>query len=316
MTCVSAEGRITPGCPGMWNDPQEAAWRRIVEFVHGYSQAKMCMQLGHSGAKGSTRVAWEGIDQPLEAGNWALLAPSDVRWTDANQSPRPMSRAEMDVVREQFVDAARRADRAGFDMLELHCAHGYLLSAFISPAQNRRTDEYGGSLENRLLYPLEVFRAMRAVWPQDKPMSVRISAHDWIGEAGVTPAEAVEISRAFVDAGVDIIDVSSGQVTKSERPVYGRMFQTPFSDKIRNELGVPTIAVGNIYEVDHVNSILVAGRADLCALARPHQMDPNWTLRAAAQQKFTDAAVPPQYHSGYRQLAINLERAGQMMLLV
>jgi anthraniloyl-CoA monooxygenase len=316
MTCISPEGRITPGCPGMWNDAQEQAWRRIVEFVHAHSEARMCMQLGHSGAKGSTRVAWEGMDQPLEAGNWTVVAPSDVPWSEANQAPRPMSRAEMEVVRNQFVDAARRVDRAGFDMLELHCAHGYLLSAFISPTQNRRTDEYGGSLANRLRYPLEVFRAMRAAWPEEKPMSVRISAHDWVGDTGVTPAEAVEISRAFVDAGVDIIDVSSGQVTKAERPVYGRMFQTPFSDKIRNELGVPTMAVGNIYELDHVNSILVAGRADLCALARPHQIDPNWTLRAAAQQKFADAPVPRQYHSGYRQLAINLERAGQMTLLV
>ncbi len=215
-------------------------------------------------------------------------------------------------MRDEFVDAARRGERAGFDMIELHCAHGYLLSAFISPTQNRRRDEYGGSLENRLRFPLEVFRAMRAVWPEHKPMSVRISAHDWAGDDNVTPKEAVEIARAFVEAGVDIIDVSSGQVTKAEKPVYGRMFQTPFSDRIRNELGVPTMAVGNIYEIDHVNSILAAGRADLCALARPHQMDPNWTLRAAAEQKHAEPPVPVQYQSGYRQLSINLERAGQM----
>ncbi|HWA63925.1 MAG TPA: bifunctional salicylyl-CoA 5-hydroxylase/oxidoreductase [Caulobacteraceae bacterium] len=316
MTCVSPEGRITPGCPGLWNDVQEGAWRRIVDFIHGQTGAKACVQLGHSGAKGSTRVAWEGIDLPLTQGHWPLLAPSDVAWSDDNQRPRPMTRADMDSVREQFVEATRRAARAGFDMVELHCAHGYLLSAFISPTQNRRTDDYGGSLQNRLRYPLEVFRAMRAAWPEDKPMSVRISAHDWVGEAGVTPAEAVEISRAFVDAGVDIVDVSSGQVTKAERPVYGRMFQTPFADKIRNEVGVATIAVGNIFEVDHVNSILVAGRADLCALARPHQMDPNWTLRAAAQQKVDDPPVPLQYQSGYRQLVTNLERAGQMAQLV
>ncbi|WP_337188153.1 bifunctional salicylyl-CoA 5-hydroxylase/oxidoreductase [Phenylobacterium sp.] len=315
MTCVSPEGRITPGCPGLWNDAQAAAWGRIVDFVHTHTDARLCVQLGHSGAKGSTRVAWEGIDLPLGVGDWPLLAPSDVPWSDDNARPRPMTRADMDAVREQFVQATRRADRAGFDMLELHCAHGYLLSAFISPTQNHRRDAYGGSLESRLRYPLEVFRAMRAAWPERKPMSVRISAHDWVGEAGVTPAEAVEISRAFVEAGVDIIDVSSGQVTKAERPVYGRMFQTPFADKIRNELGVATMAVGNIYEIDHVNSILVAGRADLCALARPHQMDPNWTLRAAAQQAFAEPPVPSQYHSGYRQLAINLERAGQMTLL-
>ena len=316
MTCVSPEGRITPGCPGMWNDEQEAVWARIVEFVHVHSEAKICMQLGHSGAKGSTRLAWEGIDAPLTEGAWPVVAPSDVPWSDANQTPRPMTRADMDAVRDQFVAAAERAARAGFDMIELHCAHGYLLSAFISPTQNKRRDQYGGSLANRLRYPLEVFRAIRAVWPEDKPMSVRISAHDWVGAAGVMPAEAVEISRAFVEAGVDIIDVSSGQVTKAERPVYGRMFQTPFADKIRNEVGVATMAVGNIYEIDHVNSILVAGRADLCALARPHQMDPNWTLRAAAQQKINDPPVPVQYQSGYRQLVTNLERAGQMTLLV
>ncbi len=315
MTCVSPEGRITPACPGLWNDAQEEMWRRIVAFVHGYSGAKICLQLGHSGAKGSTRVTWEGMDKPLTAGNWPLLAPSNVAWTGENTVPTPMTRADMDKVRDEFVGSAWRGDRAGFDMLELHCAHGYLLSAFISPTQNKRTDKYGGTLENRLRFPLEVFQAMRAAWPAHKPMSVRISAHDWAGDDGVTPAEAVEISRAFVSAGVDIIDVSSGQVTKAEKPVYGRMFQTPFSDRIRNELGVPTIAVGNIYEIDHVNSILAAGRADLCALARPHQMDPNWTLRAAAEQKHVEPPVPVQYQSGYRQLAINLERAGQMAML-
>jgi len=312
MTCVSPEGRITPACPGLWNDAQEAMWTRIVDFVHGHSSAKICLQLGHSGAKGSTRVPWEGTDKPLASDNWPLMAPSDVPWTDENAVPTPMTRADMDKVRDEFVAAAERGARAGFDMLELHCAHGYLLSAFISPTQNRRRDEYGGSLANRLRFPLEVFRAMRAVWPEERPMSVRISAHDWVGDDAVTPKEAVEISRAFVEAGVDIIDVSSGQVTKAEKPVYGRMFQTPFSDRIRNELGVPTIAVGNIYEIDHVNSILAAGRADLCALARPHQMDPNWTLRAAAEQKYGEPPVPVQYHSGYRQLATNLERAGQM----
>jgi len=315
MTCVSPEGRITPACPGLWNDAQEAMWRRIAGFVHEYSGAKICLQLGHSGAKGSTRVPWEGMDRPLVTGNWPLLAPSDVAWTDENAVPAPMTRADMDLVRDEFVDSARRGEHAGFDMIELHCAHGYLLSAFISPTQNKRRDEYGGSLQNRLRFPLEVFRAMRAVWPKDKPMSVRISAHDWAGDDNVTPREAVEIARAFVDAGVDIIDVSSGQVTKTEKPVYGRMFQTPFSDRIRNELGVPTMAVGNIYEIDHVNSILAAGRADLCALARPHQMDPNWTLRAAAEQKHAEPPVPVQYQSGYRQLSINLERAGQMAML-
>jgi anthraniloyl-CoA monooxygenase len=315
MTCVSPEGRITPACPGIWNDAQEIMWKRIVDFAHSNSGAKMCLQLGHSGAKGSTRVPWEGGDTPLSVGNWPLIAPSDVPWTGMNAKPKPMTCEDMDRVRGQFVEATKRGMRAGFDMLELHCAHGYLLSAFISPTQNKREDSYGGSLENRLRFPLEVFRAMRAVWPKDKPMSVRISAHDWAGEDNVTPKEAVEIARAFVDAGVDIIDVSSGQVTKAEKPIYGRMFQTPFSDRIRNELHVPTIAVGNIYEIDHVNSILAAGRADLCALARPHQMDPNWTLRAAAEQKFPEPPLPVQYASGYRQLAINLERAGQMAMI-
>jgi anthraniloyl-CoA monooxygenase len=315
MTCVSPEGRITPACPGLWNDAQETMWKRVVDFVHSYSEANICLQLGHSGAKGSTRVPWEGMDKPLASGNWSLMAPSDVAWTDENAVPVPMTRADMDKVHDEFVEAARRGARAGFDMLELHCAHGYLLSAFISPTQNKRDDEYGGSLENRLRFPLEVFRAMRAAWPVERPMSVRISAHDWAGDDNVTPKEAVEIARAFVEAGVDIIDVSSGQVTKAEKPVYGRMFQTPFSDRIRNELGVPTIAVGNIYEIDHVNSILAAGRADLCALARPHQMDPNWTLRAAAEQKHKEPPVPLQYQSGYRQLALNLERAGQMAML-
>lgn len=315
MTCVSPAGRITPGCAGIWNEVQVAAWRRVTEFVHTHTDAKICLQIGHSGAKGSTRVAWEGMDTPLAEDNWPVMAPSAVPWSAENAVPRAMDRGDMDAVRDRFVAAARHARSAGFDMIELHCAHGYLLSAFISPVQNRRTDEHGGSLENRLRYPLEIFVAMRAVWPQDRPMSVRISANDWVGDAGVTPQEAVEISRAFVAAGADLIDVSSGQVTRDEKPVYGRMFQTPFSDRIRNELGVPTMTVGNIYEVDHVNSILAAGRADLVAMARVHQMDPNWTLRAAAEFKARTVAVPRQYVSGYRQLVANLERAGQMMTL-
>ena len=313
MTCVSPEGRITPGCAGMWNDEQTAAWKKIVRFVQDQG-ARMCLQLGHSGSKGSTRIGWEGMDEPLVEGNWPLIAASDVAWSGGNATPRPMTRADMDMVRDQFVESTRRAIEAGFDMVELHCAHGYLLSGFISPTQNRRTDEYGGSLENRLRYPLEVFRAMRAVWPVDKPMAVRISAHDWVGENGVTPREAVEISRAFIEAGVDLIDVSAGQVTKDQKPVYGRMFQTPFSDLIRNEIGCATMAVGNIYEVDHVNSILAAGRADLCALARPHLIDPQWTLRAAAEQRYAAPPLPPQYEGGYRQLATNLERAAQMAM--
>ena len=315
MTCVSADGRITPGCTGIWNDEQALAWKRIVDFVHAQSGAKMCLQIGHAGAKGSTRLGWEGIDEPLDMGNWPLIAASDVPYGPQNQTPRAMTRADMDAVRDQFAEAARRADAAGFDMIELHAAHGYLLAGFITPLQNRRGDDYGGCLANRLRFPLEVFAAMRAVWPADKPMSVRISAHDWVGEKGVTPEEAVEIARAFADAGCDLIDVSSGQSSRASRPVYGRMYQTPFADRIRNELGVKTMAVGNIYEVDHVNSILAAGRADLCALARPHLADPAWTTRAAAELGHPDLAVPAQYRAGFEQLSRNLARAAQMFTM-
>ncbi|QEH80100.1 bifunctional salicylyl-CoA 5-hydroxylase/oxidoreductase [Sphingomonas sp. C8-2] len=315
MTCVSPEGRITPGCTGIWNDAQVAGWRRITDFVHRTPGARICMQIGHSGSKGSTRVAWEGIDKPLDVGNWPVVAPSNVAYSPENQVPVALDRAAMDAIRDQFVEATRRAEAAGFDMVEFHCGHGYLMSGFISPTQNKRTDDYGGSLANRLRYPLEVFRAMRAAWPADKPMSVRISAHDWVGDDGVTPDEAVEIARAFREAGVDLVDVSSGQVSKAEKPVYGRMFQVPFSDQIRNELGVATMAVGNIWEIDHVNSIIAAGRADLCAMGRPHQMDPNWTIHAAAAQQIDDAPVPVQYKSGYFQAKLNASRAGQMAVV-
>ena len=314
MTCVSAEGRITPGCAGMWAPEHVEAWARITRFVHANSAAKMCLQLGHSGAKGSTKVGWEGYDVPLDAGNWPLIAASDVAWSAANQRPRPMTRADMDEVREQFVAATRMAEAAGFDMVELHAAHGYLLSSFITPLQNKRADEYGGSLENRLRFPLEVFRAMRAAWPADKPMSVRISANDWMGELGVTPDEAVAIARAFSKAGADLIDVSAGQTWAECQPVYGRMFQTPFADQVRNEAGVAVMAVGNIYEPDHVNSILASGRADLVALARPHLVDPMWTLRAAAAHGHRDVAVPPPYQAGLAQLARNLRRDAEAAL--
>jgi anthraniloyl-CoA monooxygenase len=312
MTCVSAEGRITPGCAGLYTDEQTVAWKRIVDFVHANSRAKLCLQLGHSGPKGSTRVGWEGYDVPLDSGNWPLMAASDVPWSAANQVPRPMTRADMDEVIDQFVAAVRRGLEAGFDMVELHAAHGYLLSSFITPLANKRTDEYGGSLGNRLRFPLEVFRAMRAEWPAEKPMSVRISANDWMGDEGVTPEEAVEIGRAFADAGADLIDVSAGQTWADSRPVYGRMFQTPFADKIRNEGRVATMAVGNIYEPDHVNSILAAGRADLVALARPHLIDPMWTLRAAAGHDYPGQWVPPPYLGGMAQLARNLQREQEL----
>jgi len=312
MTCVSAEGRISPGCTGMYAPEHGAAWRRIVDFVHSQSGARICLQLGHSGPKGSTRLGWEGNDVPLEAGNWPVMAASDVAWSAANQAPREMTRADMDAVVAQFVAALGMGEEAGFDMVELHAAHGYLLSSFISPLTNRRTDEYGGSLDNRLRFPLEVFAAMRAAWPADKPMSVRISATDWMGEAGVTPDEAVRIGEAFAEAAADLIDVSAGQTWAEARPVYGRMFQTPFADKIRNEGRVATMAVGNIYEPDHANSILAAGRADLVALARPHLVDPMWTLRAAAAQGYRGVRVPPQYLNGMEQLARNLAREAEL----
>jgi len=312
MTCVSPTARITPGCPGLYAPEHVAAWKRIVDFVHAASAARICLQLGHSGAKGSTRVGWEGYDVPLESGNWPLIAAAEVAWSADNQVPRAMTRSDMDLVRDQFVASTKMALEVGFDMVELHAAHGYLLSGFITPLQNRRTDEYGGSLENRLRFPLEVFRAMRAVWPVDKPMSVRISAHDWMGDAGVTPDEAVAIARAFSEAGADLIDVSAGQTWAEAAPVYGRMFQTPFADRVRNEARVSTMAVGNIYEVDHVNSILAAGRADLVALARPHLIDPMWTLRAAAAQGYAGIAVPPPYVGGMTQLARNLAREAEL----
>ncbi|MCR4266974.1 bifunctional salicylyl-CoA 5-hydroxylase/oxidoreductase [Nitratireductor sp. ZSWI3] len=312
MTCVSPEGRITPGCPGFYKPEHEAAWKRIVDFVHRETDAKICAQIGHSGPKGSTQLGWEEMDAPLAGGNWPLLAASEVAWSEKNQTPKAMDRADMDMVRDQFVAAAQMAERCGFDMLELHYAHGYLLSSFISPLTNRRTDDYGGSLENRMRYPLEVFRAVRAVWPEDKPISVRISANDWVGEEGITPADAVEIARMLREAGVDICDVSAGQTSKRARPVYGRMFQTPFSDRIRNETGMATIAVGNIYEPDHVNSILMAGRADLVCLARPHLADPYWTLHAAVALGDREVMWPSPYLPGRDQVYRLAERAEQM----
>ncbi|HEX8620772.1 MAG TPA: bifunctional salicylyl-CoA 5-hydroxylase/oxidoreductase [Allosphingosinicella sp.] len=312
MTCVSAEGRITPGCAGLYAPGHLDAWKRIVDFVHANTRAKFCLQLGHSGPKGSTKVGWEGYDVPLDSGNWPVMAASDVPWSAANQVPRPMTRDDMERVRDEFVAAVRMGLEAGFDMVELHAAHGYLLSSFITPLTNKRSDDYGGSLENRLRFPIEVFRAMRQAWPAQKPMSVRISANDWMGELGVTPDEAVEIGRAFAAAGADLIDVSAGQTWADCAPVYGRMFQTPFADQIRNEGRVATMAVGNIFETDHVNSILAAGRADLVALARPHLVDPMWTLRAAAAHDYRAVHVPPQYLGGMAQLARNLARQAEL----
>ncbi len=308
MTCVSPEGRITPGCPGLYSDTQRDAWRRIVEFVHAQSDAKFGIQLGHAGAKASTRVSWEGIDQPLEEDNWSIVSASRQQYlAGISQWSRAATTDDLREIKAQFVRSTRLAAEAGFDWLELHCAHGYLLSAFLSPLTNHRDDEYGGSLANRLRYPLEVFNAMRAVWPDDKPISVRISAHDWV-EGGITPDDAVQIARAFKEAGADMIDVSSGQVSKEEKPVYGRMFQTPFSDRVRNEAGIATIAVGAISEADHVNSIIAAGRADLCAVARPHLANPAWTLDEAAKLGYFDIAWPRQYQAAKSQLERNYER--------
>ncbi|HEU4460826.1 MAG TPA: oxidoreductase [Methylibium sp.] len=304
MTCPSPDARITPSCPGLWNDAQRDAWKRIVDFVHANSDARIALQLGHAGPKGSTNEPWNGrgADQPLAEANWPLLAASALPYqSGVTAVPRAMDRADMDRVRDDFVAATRRAAEAGFDWLELHCAHGYLLSSFISPLTNRRADEYGGSLANRLRWPLEVFAAMRAAWPRQRPMSVRISAHDWV-EGGITPADAVEIARAFKAAGCDLIDCSSGQVSPLQKPVYGRMYQTPFADRIRNEAGIATMAVGAISEADHVNSIVAAGRADLCAVARPHLANPAWTLTEAARIGWTGIAWPKPYASGKAQM--------------
>jgi anthraniloyl-CoA monooxygenase len=310
MTCVSPSARITPGCTGMYAPEHVSGWRRISDFIHARSGANFCLQLGHAGGKGSTQLGWETMDAPLDDGNWPLIAASPVAWGPDNQVPRAMTRADMDLVRDQFVAATRMAIEAGFDMVELHAAHGYLLSSFITPLQNKRDDDYGSTLANRLRFPLEVFAAMRAAWPAERPMSVRISATDWMGSEGVTPDEAVLIASAFADAGADLIDVSAGQTWSAAQPVYGRLFQTPFSDKIRNEAGLATMAVGNITDPDQANAILLAGRADLVAIGRPHLVDPSWTLRAAAAARFRDQLVPPPYRNGMAQLARTLQRGG------
>ena len=301
MTSPTPEGRITPGCPGLYNDAQAAAFRRIVDFVHTQTSARIGLQLGHSGPKGSTRVGWEGTDEPLADGNWPLMAASALAYGEQNQMPAAITRVQMGLLRDQFVASTRRAAELGFDWLELHCAHGYLLASFLSPLTNQRNDEFGGSLENRCRYPLEVFAAMRAAWPAERPMSVRISAHDW-APGGNTPDDAVAMARLFKDAGCDFIDVSSGQTTRDARPVYGRMYQTPFADRIRNEVAIGAIAVGAITDADQANSIIAAGRADLCAVARPHLADPAWTLHQAAQLESRDVDWPVQYLAGRDQL--------------
>ncbi|WP_315769295.1 bifunctional salicylyl-CoA 5-hydroxylase/oxidoreductase [Bradyrhizobium sp. SZCCHNR2012] len=309
MTCVGRDARITPGCAGLWNDKQEAAWKRIVDFVHANSHAKFALQLGHAGRKGATKLMWDGIDRPLEEGGWEVVSASPLPYFPDSQVPRELDRAAMDRIKAEFVAATERGVACGFDMLELHCAHGYLLASFISPLTNKRTDAYGGSLENRLRFPLEVFSAMRAAWPAHKPMSVRLSATDW-AEGGITGDDAVLIARAFAEAGVDLVDVSTGQTVRDAQPVYGRMFQTPFSDQVRNEARVATMCVGNITTADQVNTILAAGRADLVALGRPHLVDPSFTIKAAAWYG-AEVFCPPQYLPGKEQIFRNSVRERQ-----
>lgn len=312
MTCVAPEARITPYCPGLWNDTQTQAWKNIVQAVHTQSDAKIGIQLGHAGRKGSTKAAWEGIDMPLESGNWPLVSASPLPYLpDISQIPQALDRAGMQSITDAFVQATRRAAEAGFDVLELHCAHGYLLSCFISPLTNQRQDDYGGTLENRLRYPLAVFAAMRAVWPQERPLNVRISASDWV-EGGITADDAVLIARAFKAAGADLIDCSSGQVSPAQKPVYGRMYQTPFADEIRNQEGIATMAVGAITQADQVNSIIASGRADLCAIGRPHLANPAWTLSETAKIGYTHITWPKQYSAGKRQIETLFERAQLM----
>ena len=313
MTCVSADARITPGCPGLYKPEHTIGWKRIVDFVHSNSDAKIAVQIGHAGAKGATKLAWDGIDKPVETDSWSLISASPEQYlAGVSQTSREMTRDDMDRVKQDFINSTKAAEVAGFDWLELHAAHGYLLSSFISPITNRRSDEYGGSLENRMKYPLEIFTAVRGVWPVGKPISVRISAHDWT-EGGITPQDAVEIAKAFKAAGADLIDCSSGQVTKKEKPVFGRMFQTPFADQIRNEAGIATIAVGAIFEADNVNTIIAAGRADLCAVARMHLVNPAWTLLEAAKIGYKNVTWPKQYISAKVQIERNIEREKQMI---
>jgi len=307
MTCVSADARITPGCAGLYSDAHEAAWKRIVDFVHANSRTKICLQLGHAGRKGATKLMWEGMDRPLADGAWPVVSASPIPYFPDSQVPREMTRADMDRVIADFVKATQRGLRAGFDMLELHAAHGYLLANFISPLTNKRSDEYGGSIENRMRFPLEVFRSIRAVWPTEKPVSVRISATDWEDE-GLISEDATTVARLFAEAGCDLIDVSTGQTTPEAEPVYGRMFQTPFSDQIRNDTGLATMCVGAITSADQANTIVAAGRADLVALARPHLVDPFFAMRAAAWYGVPNIPCPPQYLAGRDQLVRNSPR--------
>ncbi|MFE0013262.1 bifunctional salicylyl-CoA 5-hydroxylase/oxidoreductase [Mesorhizobium sp. NPDC059054] len=308
MICVSPDARITPGCLGLWNEEQKEGYRRLVDFVHNDTPAKIGIQLGHAGRKGATKVAWEGTDQPVEQGGWPLISASAIPYLPHSDVPRAATKEDLERIKADFVQAAKWADEVGFDILELHCAHGYLLSAFLSPLTNHRDDEYGGDHAARARYPLEVFHAIRAVWPEDKPISVRLSTNDWY-EGGNTPEDAAIFAAMFKEAGADLIDCSSGQVVKQEKQVFGRMWQTPFSDKIRNEVQVPTIAVGAISEADHANSVIAAGRADLCAIARPHLADPSFVMHEAAKVGYSGQVWPKQYYASRQQYEANLARA-------
>jgi anthraniloyl-CoA monooxygenase len=308
MTCVSPEGRISPGCTGLWNEAQRDAFRRIVEFCHANSKARLCMQIGHSGRKGSTQLGWERMDYPLETGNWPLVSASPIPYMeDVSPVPREMTRADMDRIREEFVRATRYADEAGFDMLELHMAHGYLLASFISPLTNTRRDEYGGPIANRMRYPLEVFRACRETWPEAKPMSVRVSATDW-APGGLSGEDLMALARMLKEAGCDLIDCSTGQTVPHQKPVYGRMYQAPFSDWLRNEVGIATMTVGAVTTADQVNTLLAGGKADLVALARPHLANPYFTLQASAWYQHLPQHWPLQYLSGRDQAFRNALR--------
>ena len=308
MICVSPDARITPGCLGLWNEEQKEGYRRLVDFVHNDTPAKIGIQLGHAGRKGATKVAWEGTDQPVEQGGWPLISASAIPYLPHSDVPRAATKEDLERIKADFVQATKWADEVGFDILELHCAHGYLLSAFLSPLTNLRDDEYGGDHAARARYPLEVFHAIRAVWPEDKPISVRLSTNDWY-EGGNTPEDAAIFAAMFKEAGADLIDCSSGQVVKQEKQVFGRMWQTPFSDKIRNEVQVPTIAVGAISEADHANSVIAAGRADLCAIARPHLADPSFVMHEAAKVGYSGQVWPKQYYASRQQYEANLARA-------
>ena len=297
MTCTSPDARITPGCTGIWNDEQAEAWAEITGFVHEHTEAKIGLQIGHAGRKGSTKVPWEEMDAPLDSGNWPLVSASPLPYRADSQTPAEMPYAQMDSVLDDFVAAARRAVHAGFDLLEIHAAHGYLLSSFLSPVTNRRRDDHGGSLENRARFPLRIVEAVRQACPDTTPLSVRISATDWV-EGGFDRSQAIELSHMLKEAGVDVIDVSTGQVDLSEAPAFGRLYQTPFAEAIRNAVGVPTMAVGAISSIDDVNTVLMAGRADLCLIARGHLVDPYWTLNAAIDLGCSEQPWPKQYWAG------------------